>query len=263
MHPQTEEETAARILSLLHSAVPLTVVDSTASTNDLIRAAAEHGAPSGTVIAARQQTAGRGRQGRAFYSPERTGLYLSMLLRPDAETVGLLTPMAAVAAAEAVERCSGEAVQIKWVNDLLLRGRKICGILAESRFSDQNAPEYSVVGIGINLLEPQGGFPEALRSTAGAVFPPGTDADDAFCRCTAALIDALCEESALLRTKHYLEGYKSRLCVLGREITVCENGSERPAAALRVDDDLRLLVRYADDGSEQWRSTGEIRIRLH
>ena len=243
--------------------VHLHVFDTVTSTNDLLREAAEQDAPEFTVYAARQQTAGKGRQGRQFYSPPQTGLYLSMLLRPQiqaAETLAL-TPMAAVAAAEAVEQCTGQSVQIKWVNDLLLRGRKICGILTESKFSAGTAPDYVIVGIGINLTEPESGFPADLQKIAGAVYPQGTDAADAFADCAAALIAALLRQYRQLAQKGYLSGYRERLCVLGRPVTVIENGTEREATALAADDDLRLLVRYAD-GTEQWRATGEIRIRL-
>ena len=184
------------------------------------------------------------------------------LLRGRAEQGGQITPMAAVAAADAVEQCCGLPVQIKWVNDLLLHGKKICGILAESKFSASQDPDYVILGIGINLLTPAGGFPKELQEIAGAVFPSGTNADEAFVSCAAALISALLREYRLLPQRHYLSAYKRRLCVLNRQITVSENGIDRAATALAVDDDLRLLVRYADDGSEQWRATGEIRIRL-
>ena len=243
--------------------VSLQVFDSVTSTNDLLREAAERNAPEFTVFAAKQQTAGKGRQGRQFYSPPQTGLYLSILFRPQiapADTLAL-TPMAAVAAADAVERCTGKQVQIKWVNDLLLGGRKICGILAESQFSDAETLDYVIVGIGINLLEPPQGFPPEIRDIAGAVYPAEANAETAFTDCAAALISALMREYRGLPQKHYLAGYRSRLCMLGKTVTVCENGTERQAAAIAVDDDLRLLVRYPD-GTEQWRSTGEIRIRL-
>ncbi|MBP0966192.1 MAG: biotin--[acetyl-CoA-carboxylase] ligase [Oscillospiraceae bacterium] len=244
--------------------IPLHIYETVTSTNDLLRDAAEAGTPEFTIFAAWQQTAGKGRQGRQFYSPPQTGLYLSMLFRPQitaAETLAL-TPMAAVAAAEAVEQCTGQRVQIKWVNDLLLSGRKICGILAESQFSGGAFPDYTVVGIGINLTEPAGGFPAELKEIAGAVYPQDADPNEAFAECAAALIAALLREYRQLPQKGYLAGYRERLCVLGRPVTVNENGTERPALALAVDDDLRLLVRYAD-GTEQWRATGEIRIRLH
>ena len=262
MNSQTEQAILSR-LSCDPETVQLHVFDSVTSTNDLLREAAANGAPEFTVYAAKQQTAGKGRQGRAFYSPPQTGLYLSILLKPllaPADAL-MLTPMAAVAAADAVERCTGQRVQIKWVNDLLLHGKKICGILAESQFSDAASLDYVIVGIGINLLPPPQGFPPELQSIAGAVYPDGADADTAFIDCAAALISALCEEYRGLSQKHYLSGYRSRLCMLGKQITVCENGIEPPATALAVDDDLRLLVRYPD-GAEQWRTTGEIRIRI-
>ena len=240
--------------------VTLHVYDSVGSTNTLLRQAAEAGAPSGTVFIARQQTAGKGRQGRAFFSPPDTGLYLSMLLRPDIrpDALSALTPMAAVAAAEAAEAVSGETVQIKWVNDLLLRGKKICGILAETAISGSEF--YVVIGIGINLLEPPGGFPAEIREIAGAVCKQGTQPDGVFSHCAAALTAALLRGCDGLAEKRYLAGYRARLCCIGEPITVSENGIERPAAALGIDDDVRLHVRYAD-GTEQWRATGEIRIR--
>lgn len=243
--------------------IQLKLFDSVTSTNDLLRKAADDGAPEFTVYLAKQQTAGKGRQGRGFYSPPMTGLYLSILFRPKMPPAAALrlTPMAAVAAAEAVEQCSGQRTEIKWVNDLLLHHKKICGILAESRFSDTQTLDYIVVGIGINLLPPPDGFPPELADIAGAVYPPNADAQTVFADCAAALISALLRQYQGLADRRYLAAYRDRLCVLNRTVTVCENGTERPATALAVDDDLRLLVRYAD-GAEQWRSTGEIRIRL-
>lgn len=259
-------QTASRILSRLNADLPdirLRVFDTVTSTNDLLRNAAADGAPEYTVYAARSQTAGKGRQGRQFFSPPQTGLYLSILLKPQSAPAAALavTPMAAVAAAEAIEHCSGQNVQIKWVNDLLLNGKKICGILAESQFSDADTLDYVILGIGINLLPPAQGFPPELQQIAGAVYPAGADAETAFTDCAAALISALIREYRRLPEKHYLSGYRERLCMLGKAVTVCENGIEQQAVALAADDDLRLLVRYPD-GTEQWRSTGEIRIRL-
>ena len=260
-------ELREHILSLLRAdaaRVHLSVLETVTSTNDLARRAGEEGAPEFTVIAAQQQTAGKGRQGRSFYSPIGTGLYLSMLLRPHipADELVTLTPMAAVAAAEAAEFVSGRPVSIKWVNDLLLDGKKICGILAESQFSEGKATaDYVVLGIGINLREPQGGFPESLRGIAGALLPSDADRPDAFAECAAALISALLCQYDGLAERRYLVGYRQRLCVLNRPIIVAENGVERRAVALAADDDLRLLVRY-EDGTEQWRATGEIRIRV-
>ena len=245
-------------------AYTLTVCDCCTSTNTLLRRHADAGAPQGTALLARSQTAGKGRQGRCFHSPAQTGLYLSVLYRPDfpAEQAALLTPMAAVAAAEAIESILGEYVQIKWVNDLFLHGKKICGILAEAAYSSKAAAlDYVVLGIGINLLPPPEGFPPELQSIAGVCFPADTDPDTALIRTASALLRALTDGYAGCLQKAYLPAYRERLCVLNRPIIVSELGIDRPAIALEMDDDLRLLVRYAD-GSEQWRSTGEIRLRI-
>ena len=250
-------------LADLPALTALTVLDTVDSTNNYLRALAEAGAASGTAVLARQQTAGKGRQGRSFYSPPDSGLYLSLLLRPEctAQDVLALTPMAAVAAAEAVEAVSGEAVRIKWVNDLLLHGKKICGILCESKFAQNTAnPDYVIVGTGINLTAPPDGFPPEIREIAGAVFARHDAPAALFRQCAEALIRRLFAQYAGLHEKQYLAGYRARLDSIGKPILVLENGVSRPAVALAADDDLRLLVRYAD-GTEEWRSTGEIRIR--
>ena len=250
-------------LADLPALTSLTVLDTVDSTNNYLRMLGDSGAGSGTVVLARQQTAGKGRQGRAFYSPPDTGLYLSLLVKPDciAADILALTPMAAVAAAETVETVSGEPVQIKWVNDLLLHGKKICGILCESKFTQNAAkPDYVIIGAGINLTAPPEGFPPEIADIAGAVSVHCEDASGLFLRTAETLVRRLFAQYAGLAQRTYLAGYRARLGTIGKQVLVLENGVSRPAAALAVDDDLRLLVRY-EDGTEQWRSTGEIRIR--
>ncbi|MBR5370686.1 MAG: biotin--[Oscillospiraceae bacterium] len=238
----------------------LLVFDCVDSTNTLLRTLGDSGAEEGTVVIARQQTAGRGRQGRSFYSPPDTGIYLSALFKPQRDILAL-TPMAAAAAAEAVEALSGEQVQIKWVNDLLLRRKKICGILCESRFTENcGIPDYAIVGIGINLMPPPDGFPPEIQDIAGTVFPSYAAPEERFMRCAELLTRRIFAQYRGLGQKAYLESYRARLSSLYKEILVLENGETRKAYALAVDDDLRLLVRY-EDGQEEWRSTGEIRIR--
>lgn len=241
----------------------LTIYESVPSTNDLLRKAAQEGAPEYTVIAARQQTAGKGRQGRSFFSPPACGLYLSMLFRPqfDAQTSLSITSMAAVAAANAIEKCAGCSVQIKWVNDLMIHEKKVCGILAEAQYqAGSMIPEYVVLGIGINLLPPPEGFPPELQSIATAVYEQA-DMRMVFPEMASMLITELRAEYAGIKEKHYLSEYRSRLCVLHRSIMVIDGDKEYPAEAIDVDDDLRLLVR-TESGQEQWRSSGEIRIRM-
>ena len=140
------------------------------STNNRAKALAAAGAPHGTAVIADSQSGGRGRLGRSFFSPEHSGIYLTVILRPDCapEQASLLTSLAAVAAARAVEKVSGADVKIKWVNDLYLNGKKICGILTEAGLSPEGGRlAYAVTGIGINVGRME--FPPELRETATSI----------------------------------------------------------------------------------------------
>lgn len=144
------------------------------STNAEALRRAVDGAPEGTVIVAEEQTAGRGRRGRSFFSPAGTGIYLSILVRPalPAERAHLLTCSAAVAVAEAIEACAGVDASIKWVNDVYCRGKKVAGILTEGSFDlEGGVLQHAVVGIGVNVRPPHAGFPAEIAERAGAVLP--------------------------------------------------------------------------------------------
>ena len=143
------------------------------STNDIVKNAARAGAEEGFTVTARCQTAGRGRMGRSFFSPDGTGLYISILLRPTfhPKDALMITTAAAVATARALEAAGSRNIGIKWVNDLLINGKKIAGILTESSLSmGADSLDFAVLGIGINLLSPSNGFPEEIKDIAGAVF---------------------------------------------------------------------------------------------
>lgn len=138
----------------------LHVHDRVGSTNDEARALAEAGAPEGTVVMAIAQTAGRGRRGRRWTAPPGTGLLLSMVLRPratGAETV--LSLRLGMAAARAVESVTRVPVGIKWPNDLWLERRKVGGVLVEAAFQGGSAA-FAIAGIGLNLRDPEGGWPD-------------------------------------------------------------------------------------------------------
>ena len=143
------------------------------STNLRAKEYAAKGEPEGLIVIAEAQTAGRGRMGRSFYSPPVSGVYISFLFRPKftAQESLFLTTAAAVAAAETIEETSGQRAEIKWVNDVFCRGKKVCGILTEASVNvETNMLEYAVTGIGFNVREPEGGFPEEIREVAGPIF---------------------------------------------------------------------------------------------
>ncbi len=212
------------------------------STNDEIRAAARDKAPGGLVVIADRQTAGRGRMRRAFFSPEGTGLYMSILLRPAVKATdsALITAAAAVAVAEALERLAGRSAQIKWVNDVFWDGKKVCGILTEGVVGADGRLESAVLGIGVNLAPPPGGFPEALQDIAGAVYPEKAP-EDARARLAALILEGFYGYRNL-EARAFLAGYRARSLVVGRRVAVTLGEERFTALARSIDDDCRLIV---------------------
>lgn len=240
---------------------PITLLPTVPSTNAAAREQAEQGAPSGSVVLACTQTRGRGRYGRSFFSPADTGLYLSILLRPShtspRQTV-TLTAAAAVAMCQAIESVCDEAPQIKWVNDIYMNGKKICGILTEAAFGlETGVPEYVVVGAGLNVYTPEGGFPPELTDIAGSLL--SHRAADARNHLAAEFINRFLS-LAQAQPEDFLEDYRRRSLVLGKRVTVLSGDKEQEALALGIDDHCRLVVRYGS-GETQTLSWGEIRIR--
>ena len=234
------------------------------STNTVLKTLAAEDAPAGTAILAAEQTAGRGRLGRSFYSPSASGLYLSLLLRPDLapSDAPRLTSCAAVAVAEAVGELSGRDTGIKWVNDVYMNGKKICGILTEAGVDlESSRVNYVVVGIGINLRTPEGGFPVEIRQVAGAAFD-GLTVPDLRNRLAALVLDRLADYAADPFSDALFEAYAKRSFVPGRKIMILTPGKEPvPAEALCLNRDYSLQVRLPD-GSRQALTSGEVSIRI-
>lgn len=247
---------------LRHRELSITVYPTVSSTNTLLKKAAEEGAPEGTVFVAEEQTAGRGRMGRSFYSPSGTGIYFSILLRPKlrASDSLLITTGAAVACAQALEEVSGAGTQIKWVNDIYAAGKKVCGILTEASMDlESGGVHYAVLGIGVNLLQPQGGFPEDIRDKAGALFSRDQDGDIR-CRIVAAVLDRFLEFYDHLAEKPFLEEYRRRSLLTGAAVDVIRGDTVTPATVEGIDEDFALIVRYAD-GRVEHLGSGDVSVR--
>ncbi len=240
----------------------LELVPCTVSTNALIRERAAGGAQEGLVILANQQTRGRGRLGREFYSPPDTGLYMSLLLRPRemaAAQAVQITTMAAVAACEAIEALVGKEAQIKWVNDILLGGRKVCGILTEGFFNlETGKPEEIVVGIGFNVYPPADGFPEDIRETADSILH--IQSDEGKNRLAAAFLNHFFKIYRNPVRSDFVDRYRARSIVIGHAIRIVTPFQTRNAYALDIDRDCRLVVRY-EDGTVGQLSSAEVSIR--
>lgn len=249
---------------LRHREITPEVYKTISSTNTVLKARAAEGAEEGLALIAGEQTAGRGRMGRSFYSPADSGLYMSLLLRPRIaarEATGL-TACAAVAVAETIEALSGRAAQIKWVNDVLLDGRKVCGILSEASLDCESGElAYVIVGIGINAVRPAESFPEELRQIAGAVFERA-EIPELRARLAAGVLDRLMDYAAAPNSEHCFEAYRSRSLVLGKPVKLLIPGREPECAeALALNRDYSLQVRLPD-GSERAVSSGEVSVRV-
>ena len=229
------------------------------STNTELKRRARLGAPSGLVLVADGQTAGRGRMERSFLSPRGSGLYMSVLLRPVRLTeAGRMTTLTAVAVARALERV-GVTAGIKWVNDLIAGGKKICGILAEA--GSYEGEPFAVIGIGVNLAHTA--FPEALAAIATSVEDETGRVPD-----RNALAKSILEELATLDLQGEgnaaaMDEYRARCILLGKPIRVFPFGGEPfDATALSVEDDGSLTVKPDTPGSTLIRlSSAEVSVR--
>lgn len=239
----------------------ITDSEETASTNGDLKILAQRGAPHGRVILAKRQTAGRGRLGRSFFSPDGTGLYLSVLLRPDctAEDCGRITQTAAVAACRAAQKFCKDEVQIKWVNDLYRNGKKICGILTEGETDPVTGKlSYAVVGAGFNLCPPKEGFPAELREIAGTLqdsFDPNLRL-----RLAAEFLNEL--ETLLLRPfSEILDEYRKKSLLTGKRVFSPTNAFHGTATVLGIDEDGGLILRL-QDGTLRTLTYGEVSVRV-
>ena len=263
------------------------------STNLTAKKMALEGAPAETVIISEEQTKGRGRMGRSFYSPAESGIYISFILKPlfDPAKSVLITTAVSVAVCRAIEKVTGISCQIKWVNDVYLGEKKICGILTEAVTDFESGHiEYIVPGIGINYSTQSSAFPDELAGIAGSLFEEplyasevgksGTEEEDASVsgagrervsrnRLIAGGIDQVRQINEKLESKEFIREYKSRSFILGKEIRIIPTGSMGKdrnlsegvtARAIDIDEDGGLVVQYPD-GSVETLNSGEISIR--
>lgn len=239
-------------------------LDTVDSTNTYLKHLAGRGALHGTVVLAREQTGGRGRLGRSFQSARDKGLYLSVLLRPTVlpAQAAELTAWAAVAVCRAVERCTGLCPGIKWVNDLQLDGKKLCGILSEMELDEKGKLRYVVVGVGLNVAQAEGDFPPEIAEIATSLAmhmttPPSLNA---LARALIGELDRMAEEFPDCR-EEYLEEYRKRCVTVGKPVDVISPSQTRHGFALEVDGQFNLTVRFEDDSVEAV-SSGEVSVRI-
>lgn len=231
------------------------------STNIYAKNLAKDGCDEATVVLANEQTAGKGRLGRTFLS-RHGGLYFSVVLRPknDVKDIIFITVAAAVAAAHAIESVSDKKCEIKWVNDIYINNKKVCGILTEGGFNTNGELEYAILGVGINLFESKEKFPTYLPL-----------ADSVFHKKDKKLLKNRVKKHLLTRfldeffsfyeditKKEFMKEYQDRSLLTGKEINYQKDGKEQKAMVIGIDDDARLIVNCEE--KIQKLSHGEIQI---
>ncbi len=235
------------------------------STNTELRRLAAGEAPEGTVVIAEEQTQGRGRQGRHFFSPPSTGLYMSVLLRPQEEVSPLLiTTAAAVAVAQAVEEITGVTAQIKWVNDIYCGDKKVCGILTEGAFYPNRSDlQYAVLGIGVNIAAPSTGFPQEIQNRAGSLYQNKKPPIFLKEKLAAAILTHFWKWYEDLNTKEHLDEYRRRSLLMGKTVEVLTTtGTVTDVATVTGISDTFALQVTTTDGAKKELSSGEVSIRL-
>ena len=242
----------------------LLCLDTVDSTNNVVKRSAMEGAPEGLAVIADQQTAGRGRRGRSFVSPAGKGLYLSVLLRPDCPMRELmwLTAWTGRAVCDAIEEVCGIRPGIKWPNDIIWEGRKLCGILTELGMEGETAQgQYVVIGIGINVSQTAEDFGAEVAPVAVSLAelmerpPRRAELAEALLRALDRLRRDFPEKRA-----EYLEQYRKDCVTLGREVALVKGEERRSAHAETIDEDFQLVVRRLD-GELETVYAGEVSVR--
>ena len=257
-----QELSQERLASLLPgNSWSFQVLRETDSTNNALKRMCD--AAHGTVILTRKQTGGRGRLGRVFVSPP-GGVYLSVLLHPNASAEELLhlTPMAAVAVRRAIFDCCGIYADIKWTNDLVYRGKKLCGILTElTTEAGSGALQSVIVGIGVNCNTALDELPKEVRAMATSlqeIVGRSIDPNEL----AAAMIVRLQEMDAALLTQkeEWMREYQAACITVGKEVQIIRGTERTDAFAEGIDQNGGLIVRY-QTGERAVISTGEVSVR--
>lgn len=214
------------------------------STNTQCKRLAEEGEKTALVIA-NEQSSGKGRLSRSFYSPKDSGIYMSLLLTPDinAEDCILITTAAAVAVSNAIDKITGKKSLIKWVNDIYLDSKKVCGILCEAGFKpgEQNL-DYVVLGIGINLYTK--GFPADIKDKAGSLFEEKVDIKEEL---TENIIGEFFDIYDTLPSKNYMRLYREKSMLKNKRVSFVKDDKEYIGTVMDINDNAEIIIKTEND----------------
>ncbi len=238
--------------------------DTIPSTNDLAKEMAKSGAPEGTVVIAQAQTAGRGRLGRSFHAPKEMGIYLSLILRPNCPMNQLmhLTCATGVAMCDAIENCAHFRPQIKWINDLIAKGKKLGGILTELSINHSTGlVDWAIVGIGINCCHMAKDFPPELMSIAISLLQATGRPISPVDLAPFMIKELFHMHHRLFSHKDQtMELYRKNCITLGREVVLLQGDTHRRGKALDIDEYGGLIMAFPD-GTVETVQSGEVSVR--
>lgn len=243
-------------------ATQINVYDSIDSTNNRAKELAVAGAEHGTVIIANEQTKGRGRYGKVFESPKDTGIYMSLIIRPDELSniePSLMTAYSAVIVADVLSHFTGENIGIKWVNDLFLKRKKVCGILTEAVTNLETGKlDWIVVGIGINVSTDSRLFSDQVQSVATALFD---DKNVVRNHIAAEIINQFFLQANSMTQQKMMDIYRQKSIVIGHPVSVVSGTTNYDAIAEDILDNGSLVVKRSDGQTQELRF-GEVSLKI-
>ncbi len=240
----------------------ITIYEEIPSTNTEAKRLAQNGASEGDIIIAKSQSAGKGRMGRSFISNSENGLYMSIILKPTipVDQCVYITVLGAVSVLDAIEETSGIECQIKWVNDIYINEKKVSGILTEASMDFESASvQYAILGIGINITPPKNGFHKDIENIATSIFTQNNCPRDYKSILCAKIIDNFFQGYKNLEKKEFIEKYRQKSLLIGKEVDVQVGNDITTGMVLDVDENARLVVK-AKDGIVAFNS-GEARAK--
>ena len=239
------------ISTLINERVDVYVYDTVTSTNDVARELCSEDRC--ILVVADGQTNGKGRQGKSFFSPHDSGLYFSLAIDTDSPAFDFtgVTCAVAVAVSRAILKVAETETKIKWVNDLYLGDRKVCGILVQA-VSENGRIRKLIIGVGINISTID--FPDEIKDIAGSL-GKNVDRNVLTAESVNNILDLI-----FAKSEEYIDEYRSKSNVIGREITYIQNGISHTATAVDIDQKGGLIVRNAKETITL--TSGEISVRF-
>lgn len=250
-----------KITALIKGGADVIILEETDSTNNVCKAIASRGAKEKTIVIAKKQTQGRGRMGRSFISSSENGLYMTLLLRPRAKITECIdmTVIAAVSVSEAIEKITNKKCSVKWVNDVYLDDKKVSGILTEASCDfSTGLLDYAIVGIGVNVSEPEGGFDASIKDIACALYEK-----DAPCgvknELCAEIVNRFFHYYEKMADKCYMEKYRAYSNIIGKSVDVYRGNEVISGVCVDIDECANLVVE--SDGRVIRFNSGDARVR--